>query len=235
MKTSNLMKIVVLALMMFAFNQSINAQFFKKLGKAVDKATTAVDKTTTALAADANSESEKLNWEKIPVYTAQKVTVVDADGNPVLLEDGTPDIRVFLVDQFGNKRDSTVIKAQFNEINRRLVAILAKVGGGAAVGGLAKGFKGALAGATTGALTASSDIEMALKQKKSLVQQNKLLDVYTKNFTVEGKPINAKVDPAKLKGLELDEEKTSSVTKEKLKEELDKESYSSVDESNWNF
>lgn len=234
MKKFNVMKMAAVAMMLFAFNQNMDAQFLKKVGKLVNKTTDAVDKTAKALDAS-ETKVDTLNWEKIPVYTATKVNVVDADGKPVMLEDGTPDYRVFLVDQFGNKRSAETVKAQQKVINNRLLAILAKVGGGAALGGLSKGLSGAAVGAATGALASADDIAMATKQKKSLNQQKKLLETYQKNFTIEGKPVNAKVDVAKLKDLNLDDSNASSVAADDIKKELESEAYKTTDESSWDF
>ena len=54
-----------------------------------------------------------LKWDKIPVYSAKKVVVTNSDGTPMLNEDGTPVTRVFLVDQFGNKREWVIMGIHF--------------------------------------------------------------------------------------------------------------------------
>ncbi len=69
-----------------------------------------------------------------------------------------------------------------------------RLGLGAGIGALQNGLSGAAVGAGMGALASIDDISMAKKQKKSLKQQKILLAEYQKNFTEEGKPINAKVD-----------------------------------------
>lgn len=253
MKTTTIVKVVTVASMLFVSNQSANAQFFKKLGKAIEKTAKTVESTANALdevsqAADATpstassltddgttaaSDSVSIAWDKIPVFSAQKVYIKDANGNPVLQEDGTADYRVFLVDQFGNKRSAQSVKTQIDIINQRVLAILAKVGLGAGIGALQNGLSGAAVGAGMGALASLDDISMAKKQKKSLKQQKLLLAEYQKNFTEEGKPINAKVDTSKLAGLDLKEDNALSMTATDIKKELDSEGFNSTDTSSW--
>ncbi len=252
MKTTTIVKVVTVASLLFVSNQSANAQFFKKLGKAIEKTAKTVESTANALdevskAADATpstassltdsgtaaSDSVSIAWDKIPVFSAKRVNMTDENGNPVLLEDGTQDYRVLLVDQFGNKRSAQSVKAQIDIINQRVLAILAKVGLGAGIGALQNGLSGAAVGAGMGALASIDDISMAKKQKKSLKQQKILLAEYQKNFTEEGKPINAKVDPTKLEGLDLKEDNALSMTAADIKKELESEDFNSTDTSSW--
>ena len=253
MKTTTIVKVVTVAGMLFVSNQSANAQFFKKLGKAIEKTAKTVESTANALdevskAADATpstassltdggtaaaSDSVSIAWDKIPVFSAKRVNMTDENGNPVLLEDGTQDYRVLLVDQFGNKRSAQSVKAQIDIINQRVLAILAKVGLGAGIGALQNGLSGAAVGAGMGALASIDDISMAKKQKKSLKQQKILLAEYQKNFTEEGKPINAKVDPTKLEGLDLKEDNALSMTAADIKKELESEDFNSTDTRSW--
>ena len=253
MKTTTIVRVVTVAGMLFVSNQSADAQFFKKLGKAIEKTAKTVESTANALdevskAADATpstassltdsgtaaaSDSVSIAWDKIPVFSAKRVNMTDENGNPVLLEDGTQDYRVLLVDQFGNKRSAQSVKAQIDIINQRVLAILAKVGLGAGIGALQNGLSGAAVGAGMGALASIDDISMAKKQKKSLKQQKILLAEYQKNFTEEGKPINAKVDPTKLEGLDLKEDNALSMTAADIKKELESEDFNSTDTSSW--
>lgn len=253
MKTTTIVRVVTVAGMLFVSNQSANAQFFKKLGKAIEKTAKTVESTANALdevskAADATpstassltdsgtaaaADSVSIAWDKIPVFSAKRVNMTDENGNPVLLEDGTQDYRVLLVDQFGNKRSAQSVKAQIDIINQRVLAILAKVGLGAGIGALQNGLSGAAVGAGMGALASIDDISMAKKQKKSLKQQKILLAEYQKNFTEEGKPINAKVDPTKLEGLDLKEDNALSMTAADIKKELESEDFNSTDTSSW--
>ena len=97
------------------------------------------------------------------------------------------------------------------------------------------GLSGAAVGAGMGALASLDDISMAKKQKKSLKQQKLLLAEYQKNFTEEGKPINAKVDTSKLAGLDLKEDNALSMTATDIKKELDSAEFNSTDTSGWDI
>lgn len=91
---------------------------------------------------------------------------------------------------------------------------------GAAIGGLSGGGKGALVGVATGLGMSVSDIMLIVKLKKDINKQKKVLEAYQKSFDEEGKPLDASVDPAKIKDLSIDTKNAVSDTAEKLKGEL---------------
>lgn len=225
-----IVKIMLAVALFFTTNSTVNAQGF--LGK-VKKATEKVTKTAAEVTGNGDAASTKINWENIPVFHAEETVIVDANGNPVLNQDGTQQIRVFLVDQNGNKRSVESVKNQINAIDKSIVMILAKVGGGAALGALAGGGKGAAVGAATGAIASASDIKNATAQKKSLQQQKKLLAAYEKNFTAEGVPVNAKVDVSELGDLDLKPDAKKSVTAEQVMQELANADFNTSDTSAW--
>lgn len=213
--------------LVFSANSTACAQGF--LGK-VKKATEKVTETTGNVVGKQDATNvTKINWENIPVFHTEKTVIVDDEGNPVLNQDGTQQVRVFLVDQNGHKRSSESVKAQIDAINDAVVAILAKVGGGAAIGALTGGGKGAAAGAAAGALASADDIKNATAQKKSLNQQKKLLAEYEKNFTAEGVPVNAQVDLTTLADLDLKPEAQKSATAEQIKKELADADFNTTD------
>lgn len=239
----------------------------EKASKDVDKATRKFDKalksldaaTDTTAAADASASKakiasgtsaltatgdslvpdsmKKIKWDSIPVYTAKKVMVTDESGKPVLNADGTEQYHVFLFDQFGNKRSKEAVAAQQKKLNKAVGMIVAKVGGGALLGGLlGKGdIKAIVTGAGTGVLLSIEDIEMAMAQKKSLKQQKKLLESYSTNFTDEGKPVDAKVDLSKLTDLDLNDENTMTMTAADIKKEIESKDFNTTDDSAWDF
>lgn len=226
---------VFCAVLLFTVSTQVSAQgFLKKISNAVEKvAATPVKESDTTDTAVADSTA-KIKWDAIPVYTLQQVIVTDAAGQPLLNEDGTSQIRVFLIDQFGNRRSKEAVKAQQKKLWEAVGKIAGKVGGGALVGGLLTGdVEGAVAGAATGAIASADDIEMALAQKKSLKQQKKLLEVYEKNFTDEGVPVDAKADLSKIKDLNLSEENTITQTAEEIKKELESEDFNTTDDTAW--
>ena len=198
--------------------------------------------------ADTTKAAKDIKWNDIPVYTAQKVMVTDEAGNPVLNEDGTQQYRVFLVDQFGNKRSKEAVKAQQAKLNKAIGNILLSTGVGAGVGAAAGrtigkelGSKtagtilGALAGAVVGITSSKSDIEMAKKQRESLKQQKALLEAYAKTFSDEGKPVDAKVDLSQVEGLDLKEDNTLTMAAADIKKELESSDFSTTDDSAFDF
>lgn len=224
-----IVKSVLALTLIFTTNSTVNAQgLLGKLKKVADKVTeTAAEVTGNGI------ETKKINWDNIPVFHAEETVIVDASGNPVLNQDGTQQVRVFLVDQNGNKRSAESVKAQIKAINKSIGMILAKVGGGTAIGALDGGGKGAAAGAAVGALASIDDIKNATAQKKSLNQQKKLLATYEKNFTAEGVPVNAHVDVSNLADLDLKPETKKSATAEQVMQELANADFNTSDTSAW--
>lgn len=226
-----IIKGVFTLMLLFGANVSINAQgFLDKLKKVTDKV---AEKSKTIVGKSNATSTAIINWDSIPVFHAEETVIVDAKGNPVLNQDGTQQVRVFLVDQNGNKRSAESVKAQIKAINKSIGMILAKVGGGTAIGALVSGGEGAAAGAAAGALASIGDIKNAKAQKKSLNQQKKLLAAYEKNFTAEGVPVNAQVDVSNLADLDLKPETNKSATAEQVMQELANADFHTSDTSAW--
>lgn len=229
---------LAIALVMLAVCGSVQAQgFLKKMKQAAEKVTKQVENVTgTTTEATSTEEAEKnIKWSDIPVYTAQKFLITDEAGQQLTNEDGTPMYRVFLVDQFGNKRSAAAVKAQQQKLNSALLSILAKVGGGALIGGLTGGKEGALTGAAAGGLASIDNIKEAKKQQKSLKQQEKLLAEYQQNFTEEGLPVDASVDTSKLTDLGLKEDNVTTITADNIKQELASTEFNTTDDSVFDF
>ena len=229
---------IVLGFLLTLGSSNVQAQGFLKKLKKIASTETSENKSDSL---KNDSVVKPLKWDKIPVYTAKKVTLTNEDGTPMLNEDGTPITRVFLVDQFGNKRSSEAVQEQHKKIDKAITRILLKVGGGAALGalgGLAAGkgtgaAVGAAVGAAGGLLLSAKDIKEAKAQKKSLKEQEKLLAAYQKTFTAEGTPIDASVDLSNVDGIDFTAGESVSQTAESLKEELASEAYNSSDDSAW--
>lgn len=192
--------------------------FLKKAKAAVSSATSSSSDATTTAAAD--TTSNKLNKDDIPVYHCEMVYLKDEAGNDVLNADGTKAYRVYLVNQKGQKITSEAAAAQSKQINKAILTIAGKVGLGAAIGGLSGGKEGVLVGVATGLGMSVSDIMLIVKLKKDINKQKKVLEAYQKSFDEEGKPLDASVDPAKIKDLSIDTKNAVSDTAEKLKGEL---------------
>lgn len=192
--------------------------FLKKAKAAVSSVTSSSSDATTIAAAD--TTSNKLNKDDIPVYHCEMVYLKDEAGNDVLNADGTKAYRVYLVNQKGQKITSEAAAAQSKQINKAILTIAGKVGLGAAIGGLSGGKEGVLVGVATGLGMSVSDIMLIVKLKKDINKQKKVLEAYQKSFDEEGNPLDASVDPAKIKDLSIDTKNAVSDTAEKLKGEL---------------
>lgn len=247
----SIFKLFVFAtLLMFCGN--VNAQSL--LGKLKDT----VKKTVNSVASSDNSKSTEeptedsatdeakktIQWDQIPVYSAQLCNVTDQNGNLVKNADGTQQVRVFLVDQFGNKRSVEAVQAQHKKLSELTTKITAKIGGGAAVGavtGLLSGKKakgaavGAVAGAAVGTLASIGDIKEVKKIKKSLKQQEELIETYAQNFTSEGEPINASADVTSIKGLDLSSDNALSMSAADIKKAVSDASFTTTDDSAWDI
>ena len=214
---------IVLGFLLTLGSSNVQAQgFLKKLKKTVS--TESSENKSDSLAND--SVVKPLKWDKV---------------TPMLNEDGTPVTRVFLVDQFGNKRSSEAVQEQHKKIDKAITRIILKVGGGAAIGalgGLAAGkgtgaAVGAAVGAAGGLLLSAKDIKEAKAQKKSLKEQEKLLAAYQKTFTAEGTPIDASVDLSNVDGFDFTAGESVSESAESLKAELANSDFNSADDSAW--
>lgn len=198
-------------------------------------ASSSLSSTNTSSSTDETSGS-KINWDKIPEYHIEIVKIVDENGTPVLNEDGTEQLRYFLVDQDGNKRSAKTVKEQNKKILASVGAVVAKVGIGAAIGALSGGKGkdaaiGAGVGAATGVVASLGDIKKAREHKKSLNKQKKLIEAYSRNFTDEGLPIDAKANLSKIKDLNLDTNKTVSATTASINKELSSETFVDTDDA----
>jgi hypothetical protein len=237
-------KSVAICAMMVCVNQVSAQGFLKKLAKAADKATSTVSEVTGSDSSTESSDTasvKPLKWDNIPVYHAEKRVLTFEDGTPKTNPDGSPMVRVLLVDQFNNIRSAEAVKEQHKKLNKAITNILLKVGAGAAVGvagGLLAskgkaggGIIGGVAGAAAGVALSAKDIKAAKAQKKSLKQQEELIAKYQENFTSEGTPVNASVDVSKIEGLEITD--GVSMSAESLKNTMASESFNSSDESAW--
>ena len=140
--------------MLFTFNTGICAQGF--LGKLLGGA----GESTDSLAND-TTEIKSPKWDKIPNYTLVMIKLKDKEGNSILNADGSEKIKVlFRSDKDNNEyRSSEVVHQQCRELDKLVTRIIAKVGGGAAIGAIGgallsgkkdKG-KGAIIGGLAGA------------------------------------------------------------------------------------
>ncbi|MCH5311140.1 MAG: hypothetical protein J1E57_04180 [Prevotella sp.] len=225
--------------MMFLASSQVSAQgFLKKLTKTAESVTKTTSTETTETASTDTADVKALKWDEIPVYTIKEVIGTNSDGSVATNEDGTLMKSYQLVDQFGNVRSAEAVKEQQRKINKAIGNIIAKVGGGAALGaattliagGNAKdAIVGGAAGAAAGLALSADDIKKAKALKKSMKDQKALLAMYEKNFTAEGQPVAANAKGmAEVENLVKGE--SMSLTAELYKETLNSPQYASADD-----
>lgn len=231
---------IVLATMLFGFCGTASAQkWLQKLEKATEKVSTVTDNLATAAdSAIVASDADVFCWDSIPQYHAEKILLTDEEGNVIKNEDGTDCYRVFLVDQYGNKRSTSAVEAQQKQLRGQIGQITKKVGKGAAVGAFAKIAsgkssksdiaKGAVTGALTGALASLGNMENVKNISSSLKEQKALVEAYSQNFTEEGEPVDASVDPESIEDLGLKDTTTLSQTAASVQAELESEEFNNA-------
>lgn len=127
MKTIKLAKVMAVVALLAVGGQASAQGFLKKLKKTTEKVTETVNtvtgnETTEATGTD-TTVVKKINWEALPVYKAQQVYELTAEGDTVKNDDGTAHFIVILVDQFGNRRTPETVKAQQKKVNDAIAKI----------------------------------------------------------------------------------------------------------------
>lgn len=255
MKT-NIKRCLTMAALLVAFCMSGQAQgFLKKLesaGKKVEKVATKVDKvtkeldnlagstdgTTTEVTAEQDSIMGILltdpNFRVCPTYQ------LDANNDTIRNEDGTKQVRYIVYDKDGKACSTNYVQEVIKQRTKQYKIILAKVGGGAALGALAGGLKngwkgalvGAAAGGAAGVLLSANNIKKIRSNNKNLKNYKSVIEAYQKTFTEEGYLIDANVDLSNIDGIDFNQnEAVTKSSAEIIKELADsKESATSLDE-----
>lgn len=218
--------------MLFTCNTSASAQGFlgkiKKAASSVISGTSEKETESTETEESDTTEIKTPKWDNIPNYTLVMIKLNDRNGNPILNEDGSQKVKVL----FRSDKDSTdfrsseVVHQQCRDLDKIVTRIVAKVGGGTllgTIGGMAvsgkkdKG-KGALLGAAVGAgaglALSAGDLKKAKAVKKQMKELQALLEVYQKNFTREGNPINASADLSNIDGIDFSKNQTAMVSED---------------------
>lgn len=228
MKSVIMKGILLMTVLSFSIEGSMAQGFLKKLKKGVE----AVTETTTS-ENQSEQPTDSVDVKDLlanpPAYSIKKVVLTNENGEKITNEDGTVKYHYLVVDDNTGK----VCTAEHSKkiVNARLKSfgtILAKVGGGAAVG-LASGLlqkdkKAAIAGAATGAaaglLASSDDIKQIKKLNKSLKAYKEKLEVYQKTFTEEGTPIDASINLKDVEGIDFTESEELTKSAADVKAEL---------------
>ena len=213
------------ALVAFGGTTTASAQgFLKKAQSAVSKAGKVVGDVAGATGEIAGNAADtiasKIKKEDIPVYHCEMFYITDDNGNRVKNEDGTDDYRVLLVNQKGQIVTAEAAAAQAKQVNQAILTIAGKVGLSAGIGALSGGGKGALVGVATGLGMSITDLMTIISLKKDINKHKKVPEAYKKSFDEEGKALNVKVDPTKIKDLGLDAKNAVTASAEKLKADI---------------
>lgn len=235
------LKCLAIAVLLALGTTDIQAQgWLKKISKGIDNATKAVEKGTKELdkvtatlteatatessahaaAADTAQINREQLLENVPHYTVKKVIETAEGGDTLRNDDGTVRYHYLVLDQDNKVCDVNTAKKMVNSRLKAYGNIIAKVGGGAALGVVAgllsKDKKAALTGGLTGALAGLSlsagDMDKIKTLNKSLKEYRATLDAYQKTFTEEGLPIDANVNLADVDGIDFT--KSDELTKE---------------------
>lgn len=229
----------LVAVSLFAFGAAdAQAQgFLKKLGKGIEKvantgtevlekstdvlnAFSATDSLSTDNASTGNQLTKEQLFEDVPFYTVKKVVGLDEAGDTLRNDDGTLIYRYYVFDKDDKACDADVAQKMVKSRLKAYGAVLAKVGGGAALGALSglmkKNAKEALTGAAAGGLAGLSMSGPELKKikelNKSLKEYNKTLEAYRKTFNEEGIPLDASIDLSDVDGIDFT--KSEELTKD---------------------
>ena len=179
------------------------------------------------MTSDSTKVKDKIKQSDIPAYTAQKVYVLDENGQRVKNEDGTDKYFVELIRSSDGARVSPeVAEAQSKQINQAILALAAKAATATTLGALSKGVEGALLGLAVGLGLSVNDIILVVKLKKDVNKQKKALEAYRKSFDEEGYPTTAEVDSKTIKTLGISEDNAVEKTTAQIEEELSKPEYS---------
>lgn len=215
--------LLAMSLLLCAGVADASAQGFLKKAKAAVGTASKVAGAVAGVASSAeesDTTSTKIKKEDIPVYHCEMFYLKDENGNDVVNADGTKEYRVYLVNQKGQKVTLEAAEAQSKQIGKAVLTIAGKVGLSAGIGAISGGGKGALVGVATGLGMSVGDVMTIVQLKKDINKQKKVLEAYKKSFDEEGKPLQASVDPTKIKDLDIDSKNAVSETAEKLKGEL---------------
>lgn len=221
MKRSILLKSVVVALAMILGTSTVSAQkFLNKVKKAAEVVTGTDQSSSKDLSDEEKKELEELKKKAItPLeFTVVKLNIMDENGNQMKNEDGTDKYRFLLRGSDGKYYTQDVAKKYVADSWKAGGIILAKVGGGAALGAATGALGAALSGGNVAksaaigagggaavgiaAVIAGGDIKKIKANRKSLKNVKAALAEYEQSFTDEGLPRDASVDLTPWEGCE---------------------------------
>lgn len=229
-------KCIAAAIILSFCTTDVMAQgFLKKLKKSVENVSSAVgldsqkEASAEDLAADSISAEKLLN--DVPAFTVNPVVEISSEtGDTLRNEDGTVKMRYLVIDKNNHVCDADVAKRMVNARLNSYATILAKVGGGALLGGATAfltgnkkdALKGAAIGAAAGLALSANNIKKIKELNKTLKAYKKTIEVYQDTFTEEGTPKDANINLADVEGIDFTQGEVLSKTSAEIKDELDK-------------
>ncbi len=210
-----IVKLLAAVMLLLVVSTDASAQsFFKKMSKAVDK----VGKTLGTESANAPADTAKVALSKndsillSPMkFEVKRVTVYNETGDS-LNADGTVRYAYRVVDENNKVYDPGVVEQMVDNRTKAYAKILAKVGGGAAlgaIGGLLAGGKkkdvliGVGVGTTAGLLSSVENMKTIRSINKDIKQLKAVLEAYKQTFTDEGLPKDVAADLADVNGIDF--------------------------------
>lgn len=206
----SIIKMMTVVIMLTTAITEVSAQgFFKKITKAITDTT---PKTETLTPENSEENAKRDSILKTPLkFEVKKVIEFNAEGDTIKNEDGTVKVSYRVVDENDKIYDPAVVQQMVNVRLKAYGKILAKVGGGAALGAvkglLSKNKKEALTGAAVGAAAglafSAKDIKEIRGINKDLKQLKTVLEAYQTTFTEEGLPKMADADLSNVNGIDF--------------------------------
>ena len=86
-----------------------------------------------------------------------------------------------------------------------------------------------------GGSLSNDQIAIINRHKESLDEQEKLIEAYSKTFTVEGTPVKADINLSNVDGIDFTKGEPVSMTAEQVKKEIESEGFNSTDTSAWDI
>lgn len=229
-------KCIAVAMILSLCTTDVMAQgFLKKLKKSVENVSSAVgvgskDETPSEDAAADSISTEKL-LNDVPSFTVHPVVEISSEtGDTLKNEDGTIKMRYLVIDKDNKVCDADVAKRMVDSRLKSYATILAKVGGGALLGGATAllagkkkdALKGAAIGAAAGLALSANNIKKIKSLNKNLKAYKKTIEVYQETFTEEGTPKDASINLADVDGENFTANEVLSKTSAEIKDEIDK-------------
>lgn len=221
-----------------AFAQS----FLKKISKAVDKVNQTLGTESSETPADtaqvALSKNDSILLTPMK-FEVKRVTVYNEAGDS-LNADGTVRYAYRVVDENNKVYDPGVVQQMVDNRTKAYTKILAKVGGGAAlgaVGGLLAGGKkkdvliGVGVGTAVGLLSSIGNMKTIRSINKDIKQLKTILEAYKQTFTDEGLPKDVAVDLSNVDGIDFTQ--CATITKPMAEVQAEMEASKNMEIPNW--